>query len=80
MDNSYIDGPMLEAFVYETSQIVEALEQMIITSEKIGSFSKEAINEIFRFMHTIKGSSASISLILDVGDFNVSNVKAKINV
>lgn len=59
MDNSsYIDEPMIEAYVYETSQIVETLEQVMISSEKDGQFSDEAINEIFRFMHTIKGSSA----------------------
>ena len=58
MENSYIDEPMLEAYVYETSQIIETLEQLMIQSEKIGNFSADAINEIFRFMHTIKGSSA----------------------
>jgi len=58
LNNSYIDEPMLEAYVYETSQIIETLEQLMIQSEKIGTFSMDAINEIFRFMHTIKGSSA----------------------
>ncbi len=58
MSKSYIDEPMLEAYVYETSQIVETLEQVMIKSEKNGAFSTEEINEIFRFMHTIKGSSA----------------------
>ncbi len=58
MSKSYIDEPMTEAFVYETSQIVETLEEVIIASEKVGMFSAESINEIFRFMHTIKGSSA----------------------
>lgn len=58
MNESYIDEPMIEAFVYETSQMVETLEQVMISSEKIGSFDENSINEIFRFMHTIKGSSA----------------------
>lgn len=58
MDKTYIDEPMLEAYVYETNQIIENLEQLMITSEKSGNFSTEDINEIFRFMHTIKGSSA----------------------
>jgi two-component system, chemotaxis family, sensor kinase CheA len=58
MSQSYIDEPMIEAYVYETSQILELLEQLMIQSEKTGGFSTEAINEIFRFMHTIKGSSA----------------------
>jgi two-component system chemotaxis sensor kinase CheA len=49
---------MLEAYVYETSQIIDSLEQLMISSENDGVFSDENINEIFRFMHTIKGSSA----------------------
>ncbi len=57
-NNSYIDEPIIEAFVYECTQIVETLEQVMITSEEEGEFSEESINEIFRFMHTIKGSSA----------------------
>lgn len=58
MSNSYIDEPMLEAYMYETNQIVETLETVLINSEKENAFSQEHINEIFRFMHTIKGSSA----------------------
>lgn len=58
MGNSYIDESMTEVYVYETSQIVETLEQVMLTSEKSGIFSTDSINEIFRFMHTIKGSSA----------------------
>jgi two-component system chemotaxis sensor kinase CheA len=58
MSSSFIDEPMIEAFVYETSQITENLEQLVIANEKSGTFNEEAINEIFRFMHTIKGSSA----------------------
>jgi len=58
VDNSFIDEPMLEAYIYETSQIIDSLEQLMISSENDGVFSDENINEIFRFMHTIKGSSA----------------------
>ncbi len=58
MSSSFIDETMIEAFVYETSQITENLEQLVIANEKSGTFNEEAINEIFRFMHTIKGSSA----------------------
>lgn len=58
MSNSYIDEPMLEAYIYETNQIVETLETVLINSEKENEFTEEDINEIFRFMHTIKGSSA----------------------
>lgn len=58
MGSIYFDEPMIEAYVYETSQGVETLEQLMISSEKNESFSEASINEIFRFMHTIKGSSA----------------------
>jgi len=50
--------PMLEMYIFETSQMLEQLEQAIMASEKIGRYEENDINEIFRFMHTIKGSSA----------------------
>ncbi|MCK9216653.1 MAG: chemotaxis protein CheA [Firmicutes bacterium] len=49
---------MLEMFIFETAQLLEQLEQIIINSEKSKSYSTQNINEIFRIMHTIKGSSA----------------------
>lgn len=50
--------PMLEMFIFETNQNLEQLEQITIHSEKNGTFSSDEINDIFRIMHTIKGSSA----------------------
>lgn len=50
--------PMLEMFIFETAQLLEQLEEIIISSEKCNSYSSHNINEIFRIMHTIKGSSA----------------------
>ncbi len=58
MDKSLIDDPMLEAFIFETSQILETLEQAVMQSEQNQQFTQESINEIFRLMHTIKGSAA----------------------
>jgi len=55
---NYENEPMLEIYIFETASILEQMEQVILASEKSGGFSSEAINEIFRFMHTIKGSSA----------------------
>lgn len=49
---------MLDAFLFETTQLTEQLEELIIRDEKKKAFSQDAINEIFRIMHTIKGSSA----------------------
>ena len=47
---------MLEMFSFEMNQLVDQLEQTIIGSES--GFSMEFINEVFRIMHTIKGSAA----------------------
>lgn len=56
--SGYNYEPMLDMFVFETTQLSEQLEQVIIISEKSGCYEQDAINEIFRIMHTIKGSSA----------------------
>ncbi len=47
---------MLDMFIYEMNQLVEQLEQLIIQGEQ--GYSMDDINEIFRIMHTIKGSAA----------------------
>lgn len=49
--------PMVEMFIFETFQLLDELEQSLINSEKESGF-ESSINEIFRIMHTIKGSSA----------------------
>jgi len=49
---------LLDMFIFETSQNIEQLEKIIIDNEKASEFTDEAINEIFRIMHTIKGSAA----------------------
>ncbi|MCX7615118.1 MAG: chemotaxis protein CheA [Clostridiales bacterium] len=45
-------------FIFETSQNLEQLEQIILNNEKGSCYEKNSINEIFRIMHTIKGSAA----------------------
>ena len=54
--------PMLDVFIFETQQLLESLEETLLQSEKAKSLTDEHINEIFRVMHTIKGSSAMMSL------------------
>lgn len=49
--------PMLELFIYETNQQIDTLEKACIDVEDAGTYNPEAINEIFRGMHTIKGSA-----------------------
>ncbi len=50
--------PMMDMFIFETRQFLEQLEQLALASEQSQSFSTEDVNEIFRAMHTIKGSAA----------------------
>lgn len=47
---------MLDMFVYEMNHLIESLEGTVLKAET--GFGQEDINEIFRVMHTIKGSSA----------------------
>ena len=53
---------MVDMYIYETTTLLEQLDQILIKTEGAGSFDKESINEIFRIMHTIKGSSAMMGL------------------
>jgi Chemotaxis protein histidine kinase and related kinases len=58
MSGQFANEPLLDMFLFETSQLLEQLEQSILVGEKESSFSEDSINEIFRIMHTIKGSAA----------------------
>ena len=58
MSEQYSNEPMLEMYIFETSQNIDQLEEAILASEQSNCFSEDAINGIFRIMHTIKGSSA----------------------
>ncbi len=48
-------------YIFETTQNIEQLELYILETEKLNCYTQNAINEIFRIMHTIKGSSAMMS-------------------
>lgn len=52
---------MVEVFIYETRQFLSQLEQLALTSENNGAFAADDVNEIFRAMHTIKGSAAMMT-------------------
>ncbi|KKY00635.1 hypothetical protein VN21_12775 [Paraclostridium benzoelyticum] len=48
-----------EFYVHENMQLLEQLEEILLVGQSdTGKLGKEAIEEIFRAMHTIKGSSA----------------------
>ncbi|HWP97610.1 MAG TPA: chemotaxis protein CheA [Syntrophomonadaceae bacterium] len=50
--------PMLDMFIFESLQQLEQLEQTVLANEKEPCIESSNINEIFRIMHTIKGSAA----------------------
>lgn len=56
MDNGM--ESMLDTYLFETNSLLDNLDEMLMKDEKLGDFSPEDVNEIFRIMHTIKGSSA----------------------
>jgi len=58
LDTKHSNDPMLDMFIFETTQLIEQLEASILSCEESSCFTQDAINEIFRIMHTIKGSSA----------------------
>ena len=65
--DSTMEG-MLETYLFETNDLLDKLDEMLMKDEQEGDFSTDDVNEIFRIMHTIKGSSAmmeftSISVI-----------------
>lgn len=59
MSEQFINEPLLDMFLFETTQLIEQLEQSVLSSEQESCyFTQDTINEIFRIMHTIKGSAA----------------------
>ncbi|MBP1758210.1 MAG: cheA [Firmicutes bacterium] len=49
---------ILEMYLYETNTLLEQLDSIALAAEQAGFFSQNDVDEIFRIMHTIKGSSA----------------------
>lgn len=62
---SFIDPSMesmLEMFIYESTTLLEELDEIMMESEKSKNINEKNINEIFRIMHTIKGSAAMMGV------------------
>ena len=53
---------MLDTFIFETSDLLEKLDNILIDTEQEDEMTSDQINEIFRTMHTIKGSAAMMGL------------------
>lgn len=58
MDNG-MDN-LLDTYLFETNSLLEQMDEILIHAEQAGDFTSDDVNEIFRSMHTIKGSSAML--------------------
>lgn len=56
MDNNF--DSVLDMYLFEANSLLEQLDDILLRAENEQAFDKECIDEIFRIMHTIKGSSA----------------------
>ncbi|MBQ2745931.1 MAG: chemotaxis protein CheA [Lachnospiraceae bacterium] len=57
MSQEFNTEGMLDIFLFESGQLLEKLDELVIEKKDAESFESDDINEIFRVMHTIKGSS-----------------------
>ncbi len=48
---------MLDIYLFENGQLLERLQDICLEQKDADGFDEDSINEIFRTMHTIKGSS-----------------------
>ena len=54
---SFDRDDMLDTYLLETGQILEELQELVLRYRDKESFSDDAVAEIFRYMHTMKGSA-----------------------
>ena len=57
MSQEFNTEGMLDIFLFESSQLLEKLDALVIDKKDADAFDADDIGEIFRVMHTIKGSS-----------------------
>ena len=53
---------MLDTYIYEENQLLEQLDEILMRTERAQEIAPDDIAEIFRIMHTIKGSSSMMGL------------------
>lgn len=58
MDNG--TESLLDTYLFESNSLLSQLDELLIAAEKTGELTTDDVNEIFRSMHTIKGSSAML--------------------
>lgn len=52
---------ILDVYLFENMQLLDKLESVLLECEKKAGFSTEDIADIFRILHTVKGSSAMMN-------------------
>lgn len=57
MEENYYPEGMLGAYLYESFQLLEQLEAIVLAGDNEIFFDSGSIQEIFRIVHTLKGSS-----------------------
>lgn len=65
MADSFSTDDMLDVYLFESKELLEKLQGIVLEQKDEECFSEEAINEIFRVMHTLK-ASASIMMYDEV--------------
>lgn len=58
MAEGFNTDDMLDMYLFENLQLLEQLQETVLEQKDEEAFDEDSINEIFRTMHTIKGSSA----------------------
>ena len=61
MADEFNNDSLLELYLYESSSLLDSLDDILLGAEADGNLTDENVNEIFRIMHTIKGSSAMMA-------------------
>ncbi|MDR2163696.1 MAG: chemotaxis protein CheA [Clostridiales Family XIII bacterium] len=61
MTDEFNNDSMLELYLFEATTLLENLDNILLEAEQTRALSEGDINEIFRVMHTIKGSSAMMA-------------------
>ena len=61
MSDDFNNDSLMELYLYESTSLLDSLDDILLDAESEQNLSQENVNEIFRIMHTIKGSSAMMA-------------------
>ena len=61
MTDEFNNDSLLELYLYESTSLLDSLDDILLGAESDGCLTSENVNEIFRIMHTIKGSSTMMA-------------------